>query len=360
MSIYKYNHQGQRLNQEDSIGNADKVFIVCDGIGGHEKGEVASTFVVNKILEKANVSGFTDEEDIRTTLSIIQTELNEKLKEMPEAKGMGTTFCGLFITKDAYYVAHVGDSRLYWVRPQEQKICHTWDHSIVAELVKRKEITREEARLHPMGNRISQAIIANVEGKIATPEITMLKNVKAEDLFLICTDGVTESWNEYELIKVLCDTKISSSDKFNTIKEKCIAESRDNNSAYLLEIDELDEVNSGADKIEWLNVIDFEKDFNRFQKKNAISIVQEEYARIENRGNKVKLHLRKIKNIVVITLTLLLLFFIYKKFFSTSTGSPNNGKDTLKQQFGTTTNIPQNPFLGHGKRMPLAVKIIKP
>lgn len=277
MITNKYTHQGKRENQEDSIDSIENTaYIVCDGVGGHSKGEVASSTTLNFLLEEINKGISFSKQSIQELILLAQMHLNKQLEEMPAAEGMGSTLASLFICEDAFYIAHLGDSRIYWVKPQEKKIWHTWDHSLVGNLLQMGQITREDGRFHPNGNRISKAIIANSDNKTQKADITKITNVSVGDLFLICSDGVTESWSEYELLDLLCDITKSSEIKLALIKEKCTNESKDNNTAFLLEVDSESAINGiENEEISWLTLFHFQKDFEDYQKKNEIIEITE-------------------------------------------------------------------------------------
>lgn len=259
MIVFKNTHIGQRADNEDALGNSETVFVVCDGVGGAAKGEIASNFVVENTLKGINDSLFIfSKVNLQHLLKEVQEKLNEKLNEDTSAEGMGTTFCGLFFDETAVYATHIGDSRIYWVKPEEKQIWHTWDHSIVGELLKSGQISREEARTHPMSNRISRAISANTNLNTSSLDVNKISKIDKGDLFFLCTDGVNEAWNEYELISLLADTQESTFNKGKRISNKCSAFSRDNNTFYLIEIEECDTINQGEnDEIEWLSVEDF-------------------------------------------------------------------------------------------------------
>lgn len=259
MIIYKNSHIGQRNDNEDAIGNTENVFIICDGVGGAEKGEIASNFVVEKtLIETRDPLFILSKVNLKELLEDIQIKLNEKLSEDITSEGMGTTFCGLFFDKSAVYTAHIGDSRIYWIRPSEKKVWHTWDHSIVGELLKSGQITREEARIHPMNNRINRAISANKDNNLVAPDVHKISSTKKGDLFFVCTDGVNEAWNEHELITLLANPNQNIEQKGEYIAEKCSLLSRDNNTFYIIELEEQDTINQGEnDEISWLDIEDF-------------------------------------------------------------------------------------------------------
>lgn len=259
MIVIRNTQIGQRSGNEDAQGHSENVFVVCDGVGGAAKGEVASKFVVENTLKGINDNLFIfSKANLQNLLREVQEDLNKTLLKDDTAEGMGTTFCGLFFNESAVYAAHIGDSRIYWVKPEEKRIWHTWDHSIVGELLKSGQISREEARTHPMNNRISRAISANSKSNTSSLEVHKINQIDKGDIFFICTDGVNEAWNEYDLIALLTDTRESTLNKGKRISNVCSVFSKDNNTFYLIEIEESDTINQGEnDEIEWLNIEDF-------------------------------------------------------------------------------------------------------
>ena len=269
MKLQQFNQIGKRGNNEDFLGHNEKCVLVCDGVGGHVSGEIASRFIVDYILNatKESEDAFS-KTMLQEKITEAQQKMNETLIEHPEWVKMGTTFTGLFFSKEAVFAAHIGDSRIYLIRPSEKKIWHTWDHSLVGELMKHNEITRETGRHHPMGNRISKAIIANEKGKTAKADIVKLDLLKPGDIFLLCSDGVNEAWPEHELMDLLCDTSLSLEEKKQQISLKCNELSKDNNTAYLIEFEADDEISVGNnDDIQWLSLDEFHEDYQAYLKK---------------------------------------------------------------------------------------------
>ena len=282
MKTISYSHIGTRQNNEDSFGSNKTSFVVCDGMGGHTSGEVASKLVVDEVLQLIKKEQpVISKEAIEEFLEKVQVSLNKKLETQPELLKMGTTFTGVFFRKEGLYVSHIGDSRVYVVRPSEEKIWHTWDHSLVGGLMKSGEITREKGRLHPMSNRISKAITANDKRKTVTADIVRFDSIQKGDLILLCTDGVNEAWKEHELMGLLCDTNLTTSEKLKQVEVQCAKESRDNNTAILLEIEEVDEIDNGNnEEISWFALNDFTNDYATHlaneEKEAAEEIVQVE------------------------------------------------------------------------------------
>ena len=270
MKAYKFSQLGKRSNNEDSLGITDGLITVCDGMGGHEYGERASAFVVDGMTKAFNTVKPLGKMDIQQQINKVHEELNHLLDNEPELEKMGTTFTGVFITPDVWYAAHIGDSRIYLFRSSEKKLWHTWDHSLVGELMRTHEITIEAGRFHPMSNRISKAIIAQKDGKPVNASIVKIDNLKAGDVLLLCSDGVIESWGDLELVRLFSDTNMSFEDKVEKLRQQCEANSKDNNTAIVAEIEESDAISFGNDEeLDWTTFEDVEADYNQYLKDNG-------------------------------------------------------------------------------------------
>lgn len=182
-----------REQNEDAYGYKERLFVVADGMGGHQAGEIASAIAVETIL-KMNIDGETpiDLELEKAILKANDAILNEVVHH-PELSGMGTTVAVMVIHNQTVNIAHVGDSRIYYY--SEGRLAQlTKDHSLVAELVKNGEISESEAKHHPQRNILTQALGSRGEMKVEFQSLAL----KPGDKFLLCTDGlsgmVDENW----------------------------------------------------------------------------------------------------------------------------------------------------------------------
>lgn len=240
-------HQlGQRSNQEDArypdydFPPADqRVFVVCDGVGGHECGERASASVCRGIAE------YTADErpDLPYRVKDFQYALGQAYQSLYEeiertgAANMGTTLTFAFFHADGVTLAHIGDSRIYQVRPGVGVIYRSADHSLVGELVRKCEMTPEEAEESELGNVITRCITAVREGQdYPKAEIYESNDVQPGDVFLLCTDGVLHSLPESDLVTFLGNAQASLDDKATLLAAESES-STDNNTAYLIEVD---------------------------------------------------------------------------------------------------------------------------
>jgi protein phosphatase len=182
----------RRINQdyvfcsENAIGKLPNLFIVADGMGGHNAGDYASRFCVEFFKQRI------EECDIVSPISSIETAIKEtndilrmKAQEQSELEGMGTTFVVATIFDKEMYVANIGDSRLYVIGKEMKQI--TEDHSLVEAMVKTGELDRNEARVHPNKNIITRALGAN---ESVEPDFFEV-NLEEGDTVLMCSDGLT-------------------------------------------------------------------------------------------------------------------------------------------------------------------------
>ncbi len=176
--------------------------IVCDGMGGMTGGATASAETVRIIRDYVSKPASEDdiEDDNKSTLIQAIASANAALlaiqENNPGLSGMGTTVTVLLINEEKASVAYVGDSRIYQIR-KGRKIFRTFDHSMVFEMVKKKIITEEQARLSAQSNIILRAVGQKSDIDVDAFDLPYDKG----DLFLLCTDGVWGTMSEKELLK---------------------------------------------------------------------------------------------------------------------------------------------------------------
>lgn len=179
-------HVGQvREKNEDSMGWRGSLFVVADGMGGHNAGEIASSLVVEHML-RIDDGGENFSEDLQAMLLTANRALLDYAQNNAECEGMGTTVAVLHLEGTNATVGHVGDSRVYHWRDGEL-IRLTRDHSLVEELVQNGGITVEQARTHPQRHILTRAL-----GGPEIPEVEIIRiPIKPGERFLLCTDGLT-------------------------------------------------------------------------------------------------------------------------------------------------------------------------
>ena len=233
--------KGRRKNNEDHIyplselaNSAQKLFIVCDGVGGAEKGEIASSLACESIQTYFStfIEGDPSEEFIQKAIQYTETRFDEYVIAHPEAKGMATTMTLAYIGDTGITVAHIGDSRIYQFR-KGRLVFRTEDHSLVSTLVKLGQISPEEALFHPQKNIITRALQGTDHSVEA--EFVHLTDIQPDDYLFMCTDGVIENLTDDMLSLVFSENQTTESIK-NAIVEFCSEKSHDNYSFYIIPI----------------------------------------------------------------------------------------------------------------------------
>lgn len=237
-----------RKNQEDCIfptncngDTTERVFILCDGMGGHECGEVASKVVCGTMSECV----IDNLEAEKRAEEVIANGVNKALdildqKDKGEVKKMGTTMVMLWLHDNAATVAHIGDSRLYQIRPEEgnaaatQIAYKTSDHSLVNDLVRLGEMTEEEARTSGQKNILTRAIMAKMDHR-PKADVVRLTDIRKGDYFFICSDGMLDQIEDSNLKFIFSQAGVSDQQKVETLKGASL-ESRDNHSAHIIHI----------------------------------------------------------------------------------------------------------------------------
>jgi serine/threonine protein phosphatase PrpC len=181
--------------------NVADIIFVADGMGGHNRGDVASriatqtlVFLVTNAVSRYSSSLVNDiEKDIPRYISNINQHIRKKAAETENLEGMGTTLTAGIIIKDKLIIIHVGDSRMYRIEKNLfQQISR--DHSFVQELLDKGEITQEQAFNHPKKNKINRAL---------GPKPSVVADVYVLDwtsgLLMLCTDGLTDMLTNKEI-----------------------------------------------------------------------------------------------------------------------------------------------------------------
>ena len=239
-----FNETGGRSNNEDCIFPAkdaattsDRLFLVCDGVGGEHKGEVASTLAcqsLNDYFSQFSGSDITLEK-VKESLDYTLRAFEAVEKKDPGTHGMATTLTLLYLQGNGVALAHLGDSRIYQIR-NGKIIFKSKDHKWVNELIESGVITEEQAREHPKRNVITRVISA---GRNDEPEFTLIGEVRPNDYFFMCSDGVLEQLYdellEYHL-RANPDNEADTAEILEVIKEECYGKTNDNFSAYLIKI----------------------------------------------------------------------------------------------------------------------------
>lgn len=207
MKSYSITDVGQKrtVNQdfvftsENPVGNLPNLFVVADGMGGHKAGDFASSYAVEILL-----STIREDENsnpvkiIRAAIENANTQLLREASDNEAMSGMGTTMVLVTIVGHYAYVANVGDSRLYLI--DEDKISQiTKDHSLVEEMVRMGEISRDDARNHPDKNIITRALGAGRDVDVDFFDIRLTPG----DILLLCSDGLSNMVPDEDIRQVI-------------------------------------------------------------------------------------------------------------------------------------------------------------
>ena len=234
---------GQRLNQEDSIAQWDnRLFVLCDGMGGHEKGEFASQTICQSLVRwfEQNIQevSFTDDQ-LRDALEYAYTELDKYDDGNP--RKMGTTLTLLYLHNKGVTAAHIGDSRIYHIRPSkldEGILYQSRDHSLVFDLFQAGEITYEEMATSPQKNIVTRAMTPGLDNRMK-PDIIHITDILPDDYFFLCSDGMLEQMDrDNQLLLALFVSHAPDTLK----RDQFISETlnnQDNHSAWIIHIKDI-------------------------------------------------------------------------------------------------------------------------
>lgn len=265
LKAYSIQEFGQRKDaqgnphQEDSIyplhgkqTDADRLFILCDGMGGHDAGEVASATVCEAMSQSVNASVpnsealFTDDMLLKAVADAFHA-LDQK--DNGASKKMGTTMTFLKLHAGGATIAHMGDSRVYHIRPGKdadstQILFMTEDHSLVNDLIKIGELTPEEAKVSPQKNIITRAMQPHMERQ-PKADIHHVTDIKPGDYFYLCSDGMLEEMEDANIRFNFSDMNGDDENKVQVLTNATI-DNRDNHTALIIHILDVEGEAEGA------------------------------------------------------------------------------------------------------------------
>ncbi|CDC31711.1 protein serine/threonine phosphatase PrpC regulation of stationary phase [Clostridium sp. CAG:508] len=186
-----------------------QLYILADGMGGYNGGEIASRLAAETTKNYIQNNFKKIEHDKEAILKLVKDAMEyanmvvyEESKKDENLQGMGTTLDVCFIYNSKIYIGHVGDSRIYLIKKDiARKI--TKDHSYVQQLVEDKKITREEAEHHPKKNMLLKALGCT---SYVEPDIRA-RNLEKDDILLMCSDGLTNMVEESKIYEVVRENK---------------------------------------------------------------------------------------------------------------------------------------------------------
>jgi len=242
---------GQRENQEDSIIQwNNRLFVLCDGMGGHEKGEVASQTICQSLITWFDNNIKPDEpfcdDQLREAIEFAYTELDKYADDNP--RQMGTTLTLLYIDSKGITAAHMGDSRIYHIRPNAGVLYQSRDHSLVFDLFQAGEISFEQMATYPQKNMVTRAMMPGEDNRMRL-DIIHITDIKSEDYFYMCSDGMMEKMTNNELLALF---SADMDDKMKVGQLKMATDQNfDNHTAWIIHIkDVIKEENDGQSENE--------------------------------------------------------------------------------------------------------------
>ena len=238
-----------RANNEDCFGYDSRhgVYVVCDGMGGHNAGEVASRIAVDTVLQRLRegaVASRTPEQSnpddgelsargklLVAAIHAANRSICEEAAKHPAQAGMGSTIVAVLVEGRSYTVAHVGDSRAYLLRPAAGYIRQlTNDHSLVMDRVRRGLLTLEEAQHSQLQNVILRALGASVA---AEPDV-LDSAAEPGDILLLTTDGLTQHLPDAEILEIIASEPALDQACQRLVQAANSAGGRDNTTCLLL------------------------------------------------------------------------------------------------------------------------------
>ena len=252
-----FSHIGRKARQEDAVWPAfedvtpqNRCIVLCDGVGGSEHGEIASqtsSKVIGEYLSDVLAKNdYVSADDVQNAINLAYDEL-ERIDSGNADSGkvsMATTLTCVCFHKEGVLAAHMGDSRIYHIRPSRGILYQSHDHSLVNALLKAGELTPEEAENFPRKNVITKAIQPFADRRLKA-ECHQLTDIKGGDYLFLCCDGVLEQLTNERLVEVL-SSSCSDEEKLSFLEVESLDKTRDNYTAYLIPVDSVD---SGSDDV---------------------------------------------------------------------------------------------------------------
>ena len=237
MRIYSATDVGQKrkMNQDyvfvsdAPVGNLPNLFVVADGMGGHNAGDYASSHAVQTLVNEIRQDAdYNPVKVIRHAIETANTEILEKALSDEKLRGMGTTMVVSTIVGQYAYVANIGDSRLYVIQSQIQQI--TKDHSLVQEMVRMGELNAEQARNHPDKNIITRALGAE---KTVDIDFFDLK-LESGSTILMCSDGLSNMVEDKKMEEIILNPEMKLEQKGETLVSEANRNGGKDNIAIVL------------------------------------------------------------------------------------------------------------------------------
>lgn len=351
-----YSQIGRKDQQEDAVWpsfndvSCDSPCVaLCDGVGGSEHGEVASQTsskvigeYLTSVIRKNNV---VTEDDVQTAVNLAYDELEKRDTERSEdgVVSMATTLTCVCIHENGILAAHMGDSRIYHIRPGQGVLYESRDHSLVRNLLDSGNLTEEEAKNFPRKNVITKAIQPH-SGKRLSAEVKLLSDIKSGDYIFLCCDGVLEQLTVGRLFQIL-SMNCSDEEKLTLLEAESTDKTKDNYTAYLIPIEcvngeisspEDDDVSADEVEVEIVN----DESIKVVPKLSSVSPLKEDTPSIQMSPQSKK----KSKTFPIVTAIVLLalLAFFLANFLNGVTDKTNDDIKSTTEQIDTIKNNSSN------------------
>ncbi|MFT7607092.1 MAG: serine/threonine protein phosphatase PrpC [Candidatus Aldehydirespiratoraceae bacterium] len=221
-----------RKSNQDQVLIAAPIFVVADGMGGHNGGEVASAIAVDEMAKAERIASV---DDLVEAVQQANREIVDRSRLEPELRGMGTTLVALvgMTVGDSQRLglANVGDSRIYRAAAEEL-IQITEDHTLVESLVRDGRLTREEALTHPQRNIVTRALGIDEKALVDTWELAPVVG----DRYLLASDGLFDELSPAEILEILLQVEDPSDAALRLVNDACKAGGRDNVTVLVVDV----------------------------------------------------------------------------------------------------------------------------
>jgi PPM family protein phosphatase len=222
---------------ERALASRGMVFLVCDGMGGHAAGQIASELACKTFIDVYLHHPASDPAAAMAAgVHAAHRFVADVGRSVPSRRGMGTTLSGLILIQDRAYTVQVGDSRVYRWRSGDLRLL-TQDHTWVEDMVRAGAITAEEGETHPYRHALTRAIGA--EGD-ASPDIER-HDLREGDRFLICSDGVMNHVSDDEIGRIL-DAHAPAEAAWKLVGQALLGGGSDNTTVLIVRVDALERV----------------------------------------------------------------------------------------------------------------------
>ncbi len=240
-------HQGKRKDNQDYAGvfiNKSNLLmaVLCDGLGGHRGGDIASEMAVSQMGNSWGNTRFTKEDLylvqhwLDENINLENNRIYEHANKYSDLEGMGTTLVAVVILKEKLLFSNIGDSRGYTYGDEKLELI-TEDHSFVSELQRKGELTALEAKNHNNRNVLTRSL--GVKGEV---EVDFFKPLKSStDLIMLNSDGLSNAVDDEDIIDVLTDRELCLEEKSEKLIQLAVDnEGTDNITLALLDVVEHD------------------------------------------------------------------------------------------------------------------------